>query len=60
MTSRGVIMPKSPCSPSDGCTKTEGVPVDASVAMIFRPIKPDFPTPSTTTRPLQAAIKRTA
>ena len=33
-----------------------GVPVDASVAAILRPMSPDFPTPRTTTRPLHCVI----
>src|ERR1035437_2179421 len=56
-TSRGVIMPKSPCMPSEGCTKVDGVPVEARVAVIFRPINPDFPTPRTTTRPLHRVMR---
>ena len=33
---RGVIMPRSPCAASAGCTKNAGVPVDASVAASLR------------------------
>jgi hypothetical protein len=35
-TSSGVIMPRSPCEASAGCTKNAGVPVDANVAASFR------------------------
>ena len=59
-TSRGVIMPRSPCMPSEGWTKVDGVPVEARVAVILRPINPDFPTPRTTTWPLQRVMSWTA
>ncbi len=36
-TSPDVTMPRSPCAASAGCTKNDGVPVDASVAAILRP-----------------------
>ena len=52
-TSSGVIMPRSPCDASVGCTKNAGVPVDASVAASLRPTCPDLPMPHTTTRPRQ-------
>src|SRR6185437_11079449 len=47
----GVIMPRSPWLASPGCMKNAGVPVDASVEAILRPIWPDLPMPVTTTRP---------
>ena len=56
----GIIIPRSPCSASAGCKKTEGVPVEENVAAIFRPINPDLPMPVTTTRPLQASKSSTA
>ena len=37
-----------------------GVPVDASVAAILRPIWPVLPKPQTTTRPWQARMRSTA
>ena len=40
--------------------KKAGVPVLASVAAIFLPIRPDLPMPVTTTLPVQARIARTA
>ena len=40
--------------------KYEGVPVEDSVAEIFRPICPDLPTPVTTTFPLELKIASTA
>ena len=54
-TSPSTIMPKSPCAASAGCTKKAGVPVEASVAAILRPICPLLPMPLTTTRPSQAS-----
>ena len=53
--SSGVIMPRSPWLASPGCTKNDGVPVEASVAAILRPMWPDLPMPDTTTRPRQAS-----
>ena len=53
-TSPSTIIPKSPCAASAGCTKNAGVPVEASVAAILRPICPDLPMPVTITRPRQA------
>ena len=44
-------IPRSPCPASPGCIKNDGVPVDANVAAILRPINPDLPIPVTTTRP---------
>ena len=32
------------------------MPVDVSVAAIFRPMSPDLPTPATMTRPVESAI----
>src|SRR3972149_1610007 len=46
-------MPTSPCTPSAGCRKYAGVPVEASVAAILRPTRPDLPMPVTITRPRQ-------
>ena len=59
-TSSGVIMPMSPWLASAGCTKKAAVPVLARVAAILRPICPDLPMPTTTTRPLQARINSQA
>ena len=59
-TSPLAIMPRSPCTPSAGCRKSAGVPVEAMVAAIFWQISPDLPMPVTTTRPLQARIISTA
>jgi len=42
-TSSRVIMPKSPCAASAACTNSAGVPVDASVAAILRPMCPLLP-----------------
>ena len=53
MASCRATIPKSPWMPSAGCRKNEGVPVLASVAAIFCPIKPDFPMPEMTTLPVQ-------
>ena len=58
--SAGVIMPRSPCEASPGCTKNDGVPVLASVAAILPPMCPDLPIPMTMTRPVQARISRHA
>ena len=52
-TSLSTIMPKSPCAASAGWTKNAGVPVEAMVAAILRPICPDLPMPVITTLPLQ-------
>ena len=46
-----VIMPRSPCEASPGCTKNAGVPVLARVAAILPPMCPDLPMPVTMTRP---------
>ncbi len=54
MTSSAVIMPRSPWPASAAWTKKAGVPVEAKVAAILRPIWPLLPTPLTTTRPLAA------
>src|SRR5215217_7960813 len=45
---------------SVGCMKNDGVPVEASVALIFLQMMPDLPTPIVTTRPLQVAMVSTA
>ena len=37
----------------DRVEELAGVPVDVSVAAIFRAMRPDFPTPETMTRPLR-------
>jgi hypothetical protein len=42
-----------------GCTNIAGVPVDASVAAILRPMWPLLPMPMTTTRPVTASILHT-
>ena len=42
-------MPRSPWIASAGCKNSDGVPVDASVAAILRPIRPDLPIPQITT-----------
>ena len=59
-TSRRANMPRSPWTPSAGCTKNEDVPVLARVAAIFCPICPDLPIPDTTTFPLQRTSVSTA
>ena len=59
-TSSAVITPKSPWYTSKGLMKKAGVPVDASVAAIFAPIFPLFPTPVTMIFPWQAYIISTA
>ena len=58
--SSGVIIPRSPCDASAGCTKNAGVPVEASVAASLRPMWPDLPIPETTIRPRQLSIISTA
>src|SRR3569833_1169039 len=60
ITSSGVIMPRSPWLASAACTKKAGVPVEASVAAILRPICPDLPRPVTMTRPLALRIRSVA
>ena len=45
-------IPKSPCTASQACMKTAGVPVLESVAAIYCPTKPDLPTPQTISFPL--------
>ncbi len=65
-TSPRTSIPKSPWPASPGCIKKDGVPVEANVAAIFRPICPDLPIPVITTRPLhcnstsQARLKRSS
>ena len=46
-TSSRVIMPRSPCAASAACTNIDGVPVEASVAAILRPMWPLLPMPVT-------------
>ena len=53
-------MPRSPWLASPGCMKNAGVPVEASVEAILRPMWPDLPMPVTTTRPLVSRIMRCA
>src|ERR1043166_6403402 len=53
-------MAASPGSASAGWRNTAGVPVLVSVAAIFWPIRPLFPTPATTSLPRQAAMASTA
>ena len=60
MTSSAVIMPRSPWLASPGWTKNAGVPVDANVAAILRPIWPDLPIPVTMIRPRAPRISATA
>src|SRR5699024_8411022 len=60
MRSSLVIMPISPCKASAACMKKAGVPVEAKVAAILRPIWPDLPMPVTTTRPRHASTRCTA
>ena len=56
----GVTMPRSPWLASAGCTKKAGVPVEASVAAILRPMWPLLPMPMTTARPLTCSMRCTA
>src|SRR6056297_1505861 len=58
--SSGVIMPRSPWLASAGCTKADGVPVEASVELILRAIWPDLPIPPRMTRPCVERIASTA
>ena len=55
-----LIIPRSPCSASVGCTKKLGVPVLAIVAAILAPMCPLLPTPVTTNFPLHSSINLTA
>ena len=59
-TSMGITMPRSPWLASAGCTNMAGVPVEASVAAILRPMWPLLPMPITTTRPLAFSTSDTA
>ena len=59
-TSPRATIPRSPWTPSAGCRKWAGVPVEASVAAILRPTCPDFPMPVTITRPAQPCRSSTA
>ena len=52
-TSSAWMRPRSPCTASAGCRQWLGVPVEASVAMIFWPISPALPMPVTITLPRQ-------
>ena len=52
--------PKSPWYASRGFMKNDGVPVLDSVAAIFAPMCPLFPTPVTTTFPSHSSIIFTA
>ena len=47
------IMPRSPWIASAGWRKNDGVPVDASVALIFLQMIPDLPRPIVITRPAE-------
>ena len=49
-----MIMPRSPWLASAACTKKAGVPVEAKVAAILRPIWPDLPSPVTISAALGA------
>ena len=60
MTSSGVIMPRSPWLASAACTKNAGVPVEAKVAAILRPMCPDLPRPVMISRPAAARINSAA
>ena len=60
MTSSAVIMPRSPWLASAAWTKKAGVPVEAKVAAILRPIWPDLPSPVTISRPLAFRIRSAA
>src|SRR6478752_9662310 len=60
MTSSVVIMPRSPWLASAAWTKKAGVPVEAKVAAILRPIWPDLPSPVTISRPLAFRIRSAA
>ena len=59
-TSSAPTIPRSPCTLSTGCRNMAGVPVDVNVAAIFRPTRPDLPTPAMMTRPRHAASNCTA
>ena len=59
-TSPRATMPMSPWTPSAGCRKNAGVPVEASVAAILRPTRPDLPMPVTMTRAAQPWSTSTA
>jgi len=60
MTSSFEIMPRSPWNASPGCRKKLGVPVEANVAAILRPMRPDLPMPVTMHLPRPARISSTA
>ena len=60
MMSSFEIMPKSPWKASPGWRKKLGVPVEASVAAILRPTRPDLPIPVTMHLPRLARIASTA
>lgn len=54
------IMPRSPWKASPGWRKKLGVPVEASVAAILRPTRPDLPMPVTIHLPRLPRIISTA
>ena len=54
------MRPRSPWMASAGCRNSDGVPVEASVAETFWPIRPLLPIPVTTTRPAQPRRSSTA
>ena len=51
ITSWRCTRPRSPWTASAGCRQWLGVPVEASVAMIFWPTSPALPMPQTITLP---------
>ena len=51
-----LMRPRSPWSASVGCRKWLGVPVEANVAEILVPMRPDFPTPETTREPVWSFV----
>ena len=59
-TSPLTMRPRSPWVASAGWRNSDGVPVEASVAEIFCPMRPLLPMPVTTTRPVQACSVSTA
>lgn len=58
--SPGSYTPRSPCTASQACRKTAGVPVLESVAAIFCATSPDLPKPHTNNLPLCDSIAFTA
>ncbi len=59
-TSPFTMRPRSPWIASAGWRKSEGLPVEASVAEIFWAMIPLLPMPVATTRPVQAKSVSTA